>query len=193
MRCLGYGLDYPEAAPDFWIMHYENWEAVYLTDDDGAVIDSNLENAILERCYNNQADGFEDGECPSLAACLPPQGCGHGGLHNCSKGYDGDRCTSCANRFYKLNGLCEPCPVVIFPVWGWALVTFGVLLGGAIGVEWIWSNTSLKKISASDMGMITAPIMVLLAFLQTISIVLDIPRIKFPPELRELLSALNIM
>jgi len=46
--------------------------------------------------------------CPAVLPCLPSDSCL--GNNTCSGGYVGDRCATCAEGYYRINGRCEVCP-----------------------------------------------------------------------------------
>ena len=54
------------------------------------------------------------------------------------------------------------------------------------------SNCALHKLLIEWHVVLQGPFMVFMTFMQTVGIVLQVPRIKLPPELRELMTALNI-
>jgi hypothetical protein len=156
MRCNAEGLGYPEANPGFWIRHFDNWDAIYIDIDPAETEDERTareSSAMVERC--------PAGVCPSLVECSPPQGCSHGGLHNCSDGYTNDRCTDCAARHFRLNSLCEVCPDDAIPVYVYVMATFGILLFGAVAVEWIWSTSTDRNVFSASLNPSLCPFCVL--------------------------------
>ena len=67
------------------------------------------------------AAGLADPGCPVFVACEPAESCL--GKNRCGPSYTGDRCAACAERFYRVNGVCIKCPDS-----PWATVIIFVLL-----------------------------------------------------------------
>lgn len=155
MNCLAVGLDQPHAKPGFWLR----------ARDPELPRCRELGCPGQRVCTVNGVDtqceaGCPDGVCMSLAECNPPEGCGHGGVENCSIGYYKERCSACADRFFRLEGRCEPCPDKVIPFWVYIAGGSAVILSGLLLLEYIWSNTRLRKLGASQMGQLTGPFMV---------------------------------
>jgi hypothetical protein len=55
-----------------------------------------------------EESGVEGIQCPLFQPCEPKEACLVGQL--CAVGYGGARCSLCAEGFFKLSGVCEPCP-----------------------------------------------------------------------------------
>lgn len=46
--------------------------------------------------------------CPFFIPCQPKESCT--GNNTCAPAYTGNRCAACAPRFYRMDGVCKPCP-----------------------------------------------------------------------------------
>eukprot|EP01046_Picozoa_sp_COSAG06_P010126 COSAG06_NODE_547_length_14431_cov_5.614746_3_plen_479_part_00 len=187
MSCLAEGLDQPHAKPGFWLKA-RNPDLPRCRDLDCPGLASCRVDGELQSCEA----GCPDGQCPTMAECVPLEGCAHGGVENCTLGYYKERCSACDNRFYRLEGRCEPCPANVIPFWLYMVVGFATVLASLLLLEYVWSSTRLRKLDAGQMGQLTGPAMVFMTFMQTIGTVLSIPRIKIPDELRLLMTKLNM-
>ena len=69
--------------------------------------------------------------CPVVQPCMPSNSCE--GNNTCSTEYTGDRCATCAEGYYRINGRCQECPSS-----PWAIVLAAVLVvlvGGYVGYK----------------------------------------------------------
>ena len=109
----------------------------------------------------------------------------------CAPGYTGDRCASCvsvrSSRFYRSNGLCAPCPkdttMFLYILIGSSIFAF------AFGVFVVRRLSKVK-----DLGLKLAPLLIWVAFLQTVGLLLDLD-IEWPDAVRavlELVSSINL-
>ena len=194
-RCMSEGMDHPEALPGFWVKGRVPASSAPRCRDVGCPGAASIQDAACDDmalAVSVCEPGCPNGVCVTLAECVPQEGCAHGGIGNCTVGYTLERCSACDLQFFRLNGRCEPCPEFIIPFWIYIITGFGSVLGLLLLAEYFWTNSRLRKIGAEQMGTITGPFMVMMTFMQTVGVVLDIPRIKLPEELRELMSMLNV-
>eukprot|EP01046_Picozoa_sp_COSAG06_P018271 COSAG06_NODE_1265_length_10064_cov_8.150828_12_plen_176_part_00 len=155
------GMDQPHAKPGFWLKarnpDLPRCREVGCPADTIGRCTSTIDDPLLGSIVVETVCevGCPSGLCPTIAECSPLEGCSHGGVENCTEGYWKDRCSDCADRFFRLEGRCEPCPEKVIPFWVYIVGGFSVLLGTALFLEYIWSNTRLRKLGASQMGQLT--------------------------------------
>jgi len=84
--------------------------------------------------------------CPSFLPCFPASACL--GSNACKLGYEGLRCASCSDGYYKLNGSCVDCPdrtsalVLAFVVA--AILSIVILyLAASKGIVWTTANQAI--------------------------------------------------
>ena len=81
--------------------------------------------------------------CPVVQPCIPLASCL--GNNTCADEYEGDRCATCAEGYYRINGLCQECPSA-----PWAIVVAGVgvlICGSYIGWKLQKKNVNLGILS----------------------------------------------
>jgi hypothetical protein len=81
--------------------------------------------------------------CPVVQPCIPLDSCL--GNNTCSKEYEGPRCATCAEGFYRINGLCQECPSA-----PWAIVVAGIgvlICGSYVGYKLQKKNVNLGILS----------------------------------------------
>ena len=119
-----------------------------------------------------------------VSQCLPLEAC-NGGIGDaiCAKGYSGPRCAICEQGFYREGDLCPECP----PGWPLAVVA-GVFFASLLSLALVGDYLSNKYSKVSER---LAPMMILMTYLQTTSLLLDVP-LSWPPALRDLIKFLSI-
>jgi hypothetical protein len=138
----------------------------------------------------------DDDQWLSLASCEP----GREG-QSCTIGYEGPRCSACTafdpkiecsdtitNGFYRLERRCEPCPCT--------LITLQVMLAGAfvaaLAVMFALDIATTGSAFAEHASTLSAPLLILVSFCQTIAVFLD-TGIPWPPSLRKLMLAFSFL
>lgn len=95
-----------------------------------------------------ERQGLNLASCAYAVACSPNASCLPGNV--CAEGYTGDRCSLCADGFFRANGICSACPsspyaiIIIFIVGGIAAlaVSYGLNKSGisltliAVGIDY---------------------------------------------------------
>jgi hypothetical protein len=94
--CPGNELDFDLAVslPGFW--RFNSTDAIQCA------------SRIHERRALQPRTDIPDPGCPVFVACEPFESCL--GKNKCSPVYKGERCQDCAERFYRVNGVCIKCP-----------------------------------------------------------------------------------
>jgi hypothetical protein len=134
--CPGNELDFDLAVslPGFW--RFNSTEVVQCA------------SKIHERRALQPRTDIPDPGCPVFVACEPFESCL--GKNKCSPVYRGERCQDCAERFYRVNGMCIKCPdspwatVVVFLILALGAMFAAYMLNSknvnlaliSIGVDW---------------------------------------------------------
>ncbi|KAI9140024.1 hypothetical protein BKA69DRAFT_592062 [Paraphysoderma sedebokerense] len=153
---------------------------------------SNGTGPICAACLDG-ADCSQDGSIPprprygywqssisTFLPCFPAEAC-TGGENRCATGYSGDRCGSCANKYYRLNNACNPCPddrttrivVIVICLLIGTLMMFGVMRLVGKGPNYGLAN-------------------ILINFIQYILILREL-RLNWPPEFHIILNAISFI
>jgi len=129
--CPGNELEFDLAVslPGFW--RFNSTEAVQCA------------SKIHEQRALKPRTDIPDPGCPVFVACEPFESCL--GKNKCSPVYRGDRCQDCAERFYRVNGVCIKCPD---SPWATVVVFLFLALGAMFAAYMLNSkNVNLALIS----------------------------------------------
>ena len=129
--CPGNELEYDLAVslPGFW--RFNSTEAVQCA------------SKIHEHRALKPRNDIPDPGCPVFVACEPFESCL--GKNKCSPVYRGERCQDCAERFYRVNGVCIKCPD---SPWATVVVFLFLALGAMFAAYMLNSkNVNLALIS----------------------------------------------
>jgi len=129
-----------------------------------------------------------------------------GDVQSCSPGYQGPKCVRCKSKeqnadcqdpdnwdeiqlgFYRMNQACVPCPCSWFGFKHFvACAIFGFFL-----MLWITDQFDKAEDAASYLSTLTAPIVIMITFGQTLGLLID-PSVKipWPPVMTFLMSQMN--
>jgi hypothetical protein len=129
--CPGNELDFDLAVslPGFW--RFNSTDAIQCA------------SRIHERRALQPRTDIPDPGCPVFVACEPFESCL--GKNKCSPVYKGERCQDCAERFYRVNGVCIKCPD---SPWATVVVFLFLALGAMFAAYMLNSkNVNLALIS----------------------------------------------
>ena len=90
----------------------------------------------MKASYDDKNRWQEEEALASLARCTPAEACkgGFEGEANCHDGYQGARCSACAQLYYRSNNLCKPCGTPI-PLWVWAALALLVFVAFSLAAD----------------------------------------------------------
>ena len=107
----------------------------------------------------------------------------------CAPGYTGDRCASCVpprgseKGFFRNKGLCQPCPSDFQTFIYLAILGLFLFIFAAVYI--------MRKLrNVKDLGLKLAPLLIWVAFLQTVGLLLDF-KIEWPPAVEQVLLAVS--
>jgi hypothetical protein len=161
--CLG-GLNEPYAKPGFWL--------------------SPLDTSTADGQRFCKSNALNRSACPFFIPCEPTESClggpcvpGSEERPCCGVGYAGERCATCAEDYYRINGVCQECPKCPICVF---LVFF--LMGiGALALGWVLQR---KEINVGLTSIGIDFFQVLAIFAQT--------RIEWPQAILDIYEALSV-
>jgi hypothetical protein len=106
----------------------------------------------------------------------------------CSTGYAGDDCAECqsieAAKFFRKGSLCQPCPSNVLGPLTLLVLAFLTFVGALVFVSYFAGKIVTK---AQVLNQLTTPLIILVTFGQTLSVVVDID-LKWPSFLLEIFS-----
>eukprot|EP01049_Picozoa_sp_SAG25_P003555 SAG25_NODE_206_length_11883_cov_5.639511_2_plen_389_part_00 len=105
------------------------------------------------------------------------------GQQSCSAGYEDFRCAACSEGYYRASGACLECPPG-WPLWLLVALAFGACLLFGLLVDWLFSRIA-------HLSERVAPMLILLTFLQTVALLLDVP-LSWPQVLVDFINMLSI-
>jgi hypothetical protein len=151
-RCQGGGYE-PQALQGWWLLQV-------------GASDANCQAALRATRVGEGEDGR--GECPYFVPCEPKAACD--GVNKCAPAYAGERCTTCAAGYYKLQGECTTCPSC------WACKVLMLLLFAAAGCVGVYVlSTRAVKIPLASIGV---------DYFQVLAILGSNNRLYWPDEVR---------
>ncbi|KAI9140029.1 hypothetical protein BKA69DRAFT_592963 [Paraphysoderma sedebokerense] len=124
--------------------------------------------------------GYWQSNNSTFLQCFPVEAC-PGGENRCATGYAGDRCGSCAKRYYRLNNECKLCQddrtsqIVLIAI---CLLIGTLMMFGFLRIVGKGPNYGLANI--------------LINFIQYVLILREL-RLNWPPELHIILNAISFI
>ncbi|MDA8539107.1 hypothetical protein N9K47_00010 [bacterium] len=106
----------------------------------------------------------------------------------CSIGYAGDDCAQCMStstaKYFRNGKLCQPCPSNVLSPWTLLALGFFLFVAFLVFVSYFAGKVVTK---AQVLNQLTTPLIILVTFGQTLSVVVDID-LKWPSFLLEIFS-----
>jgi hypothetical protein len=106
----------------------------------------------------------------------------------CSPGYASENCAECGNtnttKYFRQGKLCQPCPSNMLSPWTLLFLAFFVFVAILVFVSYFAGKVVTK---AQALNQLTTPLIILVTFGQTLSVVVDID-LKWPSFLMEIFS-----
>jgi len=122
---------------------------------------------------------------PTTVTCQPAEACtGDFGIGGCLEGYEEVRCARCKLKYFRSGDQCLQCPG------SWPLGLIAVMVLILLLILGLVADYMFDKVSRLSERV--APLLILLTFFQTVSLLLDVP-LKWPPALVDFITALSFV